>query len=210
MSLQPAVLGQRPFNDMFYGFMGVVESCYFWLWLSFPCPLASLLEALRMCVPFWRWCYWCRLCTFWNWTMIQSQHCLKGIWKDLQSWSSTQDQNVLSMFLRPLLRTPLQVGVGSNPAGRDPLRLVLCPVYGREQLDAGVLQLVVDDHMVEELPVLTLDLTRRFLRLLKVLILVEEQEHQKKYFCPIKLKCDIKDYCNTRNVSNSLLLLTHV
>lgn len=68
---------------------------------------------------------------------------------------------------------PSRLG-GSYPAGRDPLRLVLRLRHRRQQLDAGVLQLIVDDHMVEELTVLRLDLTGRLFHLLEVFVLVEE------------------------------------
>lgn len=68
---------------------------------------------------------------------------------------------------------PSRLG-GSYPAGRDPLRLVLRLRHRRQQLDAGVLQLIVDDHVVEELTVLRLDLTGGLFHLLEVFVLVEE------------------------------------
>lgn len=69
----------------------------------------------------------------------------------------------------------LRLSVSSYPAGRDPLRLVLRLAHRRQQLDAGVLQLVVDDHVIEELPVLRLHLPSCFFHLLEVFILTEEE-----------------------------------
>lgn len=82
-------------------------------------------------------------------------------------------------------RSRSRLGTGSYPAGRDPLRLVLRPAHRRQQLDARVLQLVVDNHVVEELPVLRLHLPGCFLHLLEVFVLAEERESQtqKKFVC---------------------------
>lgn len=68
---------------------------------------------------------------------------------------------------------PLRAG-GSYPAGGDPLRLVLRLPHRRQHLDARVLQLVVNDHMVKELAELRLDLTGGFFNLLEVFILLED------------------------------------
>lgn len=83
-----------------------------------------------------------------------------------------------SRLLGPLF---LRRGSGSYPAGRDPLRLVLRPAHRRQQLDAGVLQLVVDDHVVKELPVLRLHLPDCFLHLLEVFILMEETKSESSF-----------------------------
>lgn len=64
-----------------------------------------------------------------------------------------------------------QLGVGSDPAAGDPLRFVLRLVHHRQQLDARVLQLVIDHHVIKELPVLRLDLLSCCLHLLEVFIL---------------------------------------
>lgn len=98
---------------------------------------------------------------------------------------------------------PLRLGVGSYPAGRDPLRLVLHLAHRRQQLDAGVLQLVVDDHMVKELPVLRLDLPGRFFHLLEVFILVEETESQ----IPASL-CDLRTNENKKGFGRIIFLRT--
>lgn len=80
---------------------------------------------------------------------------------------------------QPFLLGPcLRLSVGSYPAGRDPLRLVLRLAHRRQQLDAGILQLVVDDHVIKKLPVLRLHLPSCFFHLLEVFILMEETESQ--------------------------------
>lgn len=71
---------------------------------------------------------------------------------------------------------PLRLGGGSYPAGRHPLRLVLRLPHRRQQLDAGVLQLVVDDHVVKQVPEVGLDLPGSFLHLLEVFILLEKSD----------------------------------
>lgn len=69
----------------------------------------------------------------------------------------------------------LGLGGGSYPAGRNPLRLVLRLLHSRQQLHAGVLQVIVDDHMIKELPIVSLYLPCSFLHLLEVLVLVEKR-----------------------------------
>lgn len=78
---------------------------------------------------------------------------------------------------------PLLCGGGSYPAGGDPLRLVLRLPHRRQQLDAGVLQLIVDDHVVEELTEVRLDLPGGFFHLLEVFILSEETNVLIQYLC---------------------------
>lgn len=63
---------------------------------------------------------------------------------------------------------------GSYPAGWDPLGLVLRLIHRRQQLRAGFLQLLVDDHMIKELTVLRLNLTGRFFNLQEVFFLFTE------------------------------------
>lgn len=80
-----------------------------------------------------------------------------------------------SLLWPDVLSSTLLLGLwrGSNPAGRDPLWLVLRPHHCCQQLNAGVLQLIVDDHMIKELPVVWLNLPCCFLHLLEVFILMK-------------------------------------
>lgn len=64
-----------------------------------------------------------------------------------------------------------QLGAGSDPAAGDPLRLFLRLVHHRQQLDARVLQLVIDHHVIKELPVLSLHLLGCCFHLLEVFVL---------------------------------------
>lgn len=74
---------------------------------------------------------------------------------------------------RVLLQAPSsRFGGGPDPVGRDPLGLVLRLPDRRQQLDTGILQLIVDQDVIKELPVLRLDLTRCIFHLLEIFILV--------------------------------------
>lgn len=76
-------------------------------------------------------------------------------------------------LLPPLLLRPvLGLGGGSYPAGGDPLRLVLRLPHRRQQLDAGVLQLIVDEYVVKELPEVRLHLPGGVFHLLEVFVLM--------------------------------------
>ncbi len=61
------------------------------------------------------------------------------------------------------------------PADRDPLWFVLCLLDDGAELHAGVLQVVVHQHAVEELFVLHLHQPGRLLQLHKVILLQEKQ-----------------------------------